>query len=164
MKKRELERLYHCHKAHCCKCGCQLTSEMSLGDFFVLDYDGNYYCMDCDDEFSDYDERIFDMNPDGPYGVALHGFMPVVLEYEIPGGEETAVPDYIEFCTIDGKLYQLDFNEIEGKRDENHVIASLKDVWLRDLDSDTEILNNLEISEILDSYKEITDITWEEQE
>lgn len=48
------------HKARCCKCDCALESELDLGSVFVLDYNGNFYCMNCDLEFHDGDERIFE--------------------------------------------------------------------------------------------------------
>lgn len=56
----DLLKLYHSHKANCCKCGCSLESPLDLGSVFVLDYDGNFYCMGCDEIFSDADERIFE--------------------------------------------------------------------------------------------------------
>lgn len=58
----QLKELWHSHKANCCKCGCELedTNGCGLGEFFVLDKNGNFYCIDCDDEFEDGDERIFE--------------------------------------------------------------------------------------------------------
>lgn len=52
--------LYHSHRADCCKCGCYLESDFDLGSIFVLDYDGNFYCMNCDNIFDDVDDRIFE--------------------------------------------------------------------------------------------------------
>lgn len=60
MEIRDLLELYHSHKANCCNCGCQIESGFALGSVFVLDYDGNFYCMGCDDIFGDCDERIFE--------------------------------------------------------------------------------------------------------
>lgn len=60
MKIKNLLKLYHSHKARCCKCDCALESELDLGSVFVLDHDGNFYCMNCDSEFHDGDERIFE--------------------------------------------------------------------------------------------------------
>lgn len=57
-----LTDLYNSNKNHCCKCGCQLESVegIPLGSVFVLDYSGKFYCMNCDSEFEEYDERIFE--------------------------------------------------------------------------------------------------------
>lgn len=52
--------LYHSHRADRCKCGCYLESDFDLGSIFVLDYDGNFYCMNCDNIFDDVDDRIFE--------------------------------------------------------------------------------------------------------
>lgn len=60
MKIKSLLKLYHSHKANCCKCGCALESDDDLGSVFVLDYNGKFYCMNCDSEFEDVDERIFE--------------------------------------------------------------------------------------------------------
>lgn len=56
----QLLDLYHSHRADCCKCGCYLESDFDLGSIFVLDYDGNFYCMNCDNIFDDVDDRIFE--------------------------------------------------------------------------------------------------------
>ena len=56
----QLLDLYHSHRAECCKCGCYLESDFDLGSIFVLDYDGNFYCMNCDNIFDDVDDRIFE--------------------------------------------------------------------------------------------------------
>ena len=60
MEINKLLELYHSHKANCCKCGCYLESDFDLGSIFVLDYDGNFYCINCDNIFDDEDERIFE--------------------------------------------------------------------------------------------------------
>lgn len=56
-----LEILYHSHKANCCKCGCTLSvyADEALGDYFVLDINGNFYCMNCDYIFDKVDDRIY---------------------------------------------------------------------------------------------------------
>ena len=56
----QLLDLYHSHRTECCKCGCYLESDFDLGSIFVLDYDGNFYCMNCDNIFDDVDDRIFE--------------------------------------------------------------------------------------------------------
>ena len=38
----------------------QLLKLFDLGSIFVLDYDGNFYCINCDNIFDDVDERIFE--------------------------------------------------------------------------------------------------------
>ncbi len=44
----------------CCKCGMVLLSTGNpLGDYFVMDNDGNFYCANCDSQFEDGDERIY---------------------------------------------------------------------------------------------------------
>ena len=62
METEKLLELYRSHRGHCCKCGCYLESELDLGSIFVLDYDGNFYCINCDNIFDDIDERIFEPN------------------------------------------------------------------------------------------------------
>ena len=61
MTKTELMKRYNSKIDECCKCGCLLTAFPYLGKFFVMDYDGNFYCAGCDIEFDeDGDERIFE--------------------------------------------------------------------------------------------------------
>ena len=62
IKDSTLKKLYNSNKATCCKCRCalQTTPGFPIGSVFVLDLDGNFYCMGCDAEFEDGDERIFD--------------------------------------------------------------------------------------------------------
>lgn len=60
MEIKDLLKLYHSHKANCCKCGCYLESDFDLGSIFILDYDGNFYCINCDNILDDEDERIFE--------------------------------------------------------------------------------------------------------
>lgn len=61
MEKIDLLKLYHSHTNVCCKCGRILEdANGELGSVFVLDHNGNFYCMDCDKEFEDGDERIFE--------------------------------------------------------------------------------------------------------
>ena len=61
MTKTELIKRYNSNKDECYKCGCLLTASSCLGQFFVMDYDGNFYCTSCDKEFdADGDERIFE--------------------------------------------------------------------------------------------------------
>ena len=92
--------------------------------------------------------------------VMMYGFRPVFLEcddYE----EGIPHPDYIEFCTLTGKIYQLEYVEGQIKKDRNHVIARLKDIWLVDRDNGKEIYKNSDIEHILTQFNKITDITWE---
>ena len=56
----QLLDLYHSHRAECCKFGCYLESDFDLGSIFVLDYNGNFYCMNCDNIFDDVSDRIFE--------------------------------------------------------------------------------------------------------
>lgn len=61
MEIKDLLKLYHSSRNKCCKCGCTLEDfNGELGSVFILDYDGNFYCMDCDKEFEEYDDRIFE--------------------------------------------------------------------------------------------------------
>lgn len=60
MTKAELMERYNSHKDECCKCGCLLTASSCLGQFFVMDCEGNFYCTECDKIFEDVDERIFE--------------------------------------------------------------------------------------------------------
>ena len=67
MKTKELYELYFSRKNNCCICGCELEDNTGcgLGSVFVLDNDGNFYCMDHDTHFEDYDERIFEADISG---------------------------------------------------------------------------------------------------
>ncbi len=58
----DLHEIFHRKEDECCKCGCKLESwaGVPLGGLFIMDHDGNYYCMKCDDEFKDGDERIYE--------------------------------------------------------------------------------------------------------
>ena len=56
-----LRKSYLSRKAECCKCGCAIEAHDSLGMFFVLDRQGRYYCANCDGEFADFDERIYEI-------------------------------------------------------------------------------------------------------
>jgi hypothetical protein len=60
MSKTAFLKKYHSRFDHCCKCGAALSATISLGYFFVMDYNGNFYCTECDKEFIDGDERIFE--------------------------------------------------------------------------------------------------------
>lgn len=60
MTRAELLKRYALKRANCCKCGTPLTSSISLGYFFIMDYNGNFYCTECDQEFLDGDEKIFE--------------------------------------------------------------------------------------------------------
>lgn len=62
MKLCELNALYFSDKAECCRCGCHLEDNTGngIGSVFVLDKHGRFYCMNCDSDFEDGDERIFD--------------------------------------------------------------------------------------------------------
>ena len=62
--KEALEALYRGHKAHCCKCGCELEDNIGngVGAVFVLDKGGRFYCCNCDWCFTEGDERIFDID------------------------------------------------------------------------------------------------------
>lgn len=59
-----LYELYKSKDGYCSVCGCKLRDDtgFGLGSVFVLDKCGKFYCMDCDNMFSDGDERIFDCN------------------------------------------------------------------------------------------------------
>lgn len=63
MTHQELIDKYNSTKGHCHCCGQVLmTAGNALGDFFVMDKEGHFYCTECDTDFEDGDERIF--NPD----------------------------------------------------------------------------------------------------
>lgn len=66
MTREELLHRANGHKADCCKCGCYLTSKCApIAAVFVMDREGNFYCTECDAEFEDGDERIFDLDIEG---------------------------------------------------------------------------------------------------
>lgn len=56
------EKYKNTKKGYCACCGQTLEAfgGNSLGDFFVMDKEGNFYCTECDTEFEDGDSRIFD--------------------------------------------------------------------------------------------------------
>ena len=58
----DLNKRYRCKKANCSVCGMQLEvffDDENLGDYFVMDIHGNFYCADCDPIFADIDDRIY---------------------------------------------------------------------------------------------------------
>ena len=58
----DLNKRYRHKKANCCRCGMSLEvsfDDESLGDYFVMDINGNFYCADCDEIFCNGDERIY---------------------------------------------------------------------------------------------------------
>lgn len=60
MTHKELVEKYNSRGGVCAKCGMTLlTTGNALGEYFVMDRDGKFYCADCDEEFEDGDERIF---------------------------------------------------------------------------------------------------------
>lgn len=71
IKKETLTKLYRSAKGNCCKCGCALEDNTGngLGSVFVLDRNGNFYCARCDWDFSEYDERIFELEEGGHMGL-----------------------------------------------------------------------------------------------
>lgn len=62
MNKNKLVKLFYSKKNICCKCGWILVDNtgLGLGSSFILDTEGNFYCTNCDGEFVDGDERIFE--------------------------------------------------------------------------------------------------------
>lgn len=61
LSNRDLRSLYYAPDAFCCKCGTHLSDKNHMvGSVFVMDKCGNFYCMNCDKEFKDGDERIFE--------------------------------------------------------------------------------------------------------
>lgn len=56
-----LEKAYHSTSSFCCQCGTHIKTEWGepLGRYFVMDKNGRFYCMHCDKEFEDVDERIY---------------------------------------------------------------------------------------------------------
>ena len=62
MDTKMLKARYNSTKGVCCKCGMMLLSTGNpLGDYFVMDNDGNFYCVNCDSHFEDGDERIYEV-------------------------------------------------------------------------------------------------------
>lgn len=56
-----LEKTYHSTSGFCCQCGTHIKTEWGepLGRYFVMDKNGRFYCMNCDKDFKDVDERIY---------------------------------------------------------------------------------------------------------
>lgn len=105
----ELQEKYNSHKAVCSVCGKSLeTSEEAgpIGQYFVLDKNGNFYCTDCDSEFEDGDERIFDTfeKPVNEYSLdeilnAISGIFDFAYECEIDEKERAYI------CDVENALY-----------------------------------------------------------
>ena len=56
-----LKKRYNSNYGVCCKCGITLlTTGEPMGNYFVMDKNGNFYCMNCDEIFEDGDERIYE--------------------------------------------------------------------------------------------------------
>ena len=106
----ELQIKYNSHKAVCSVCGKSLeTSEEAgpIGQYFVLDKNGNFYCSDCDSEFEDGDERIFDTfeKPVNEYGLdeilnAVSGIFDFTYECEHDENER------IYICAVEAALHK----------------------------------------------------------
>ena len=63
MRREELLRRANSHQAFCCNCESVLLSTYApIAAVFIMDKKGNFYCKDCDSEFVDGDERIFDLD------------------------------------------------------------------------------------------------------
>lgn len=58
---KNLMKLYRSTKGHCALCGITLYSNFGepLGRYFMMDKQGQFYCIHCDDIFDDFDERIY---------------------------------------------------------------------------------------------------------
>ena len=56
-----LQVRYNTTRANCCMCGCTLESltGLPLGDIFVMDVQGRFYCFGCDSVFDPFDENIY---------------------------------------------------------------------------------------------------------
>lgn len=66
---KNLHDLYFSQKEYCCKCGAALTVPcgVPLGSVFCMDWDGFYYCSNCDNELlaeDIYDEFYDDEGED----------------------------------------------------------------------------------------------------
>ena len=46
-------------ECHCCGTLLETLQGDPLSNYFVMDIQGNFYCMDCDTIFEDGDERIY---------------------------------------------------------------------------------------------------------
>lgn len=69
---KNLHDIYCEQKDYCCRCGRALTSEcgVPLGSIFYMDWDGFYYCTNCDEELTPdniYDEFYDDEEEDYEY-------------------------------------------------------------------------------------------------
>lgn len=67
---RNLHDIYFQQKDYCCRCGCKLISDcgVPLGSVFCMDWDGFYYCTDCDNELEPrdiYDEFYSEEEEEG---------------------------------------------------------------------------------------------------
>ena len=59
-----LRARYNTTRANCCMCGCALETSTGfpLGDIFVMDVKGKFYCFGCDSIFDLFDERIYELD------------------------------------------------------------------------------------------------------
>ena len=111
-KLNRLEKLYHGNKNICCKCGCTLETmnDIPLGEVFVMDKEGKFYCMGCDEIFEDGDERIyepeFDISEMNIYEVmdSLSGLLDGLVEYMGPECDENELNRIAE---IESRIYEF---------------------------------------------------------
>ena len=106
---KELFKRYNSKKAKCAICGKTLISfgDEPLGLYFVLDKSGNFYCTDCDSEFEDGDNRIFDASekPVEEYDIeelliAINGIFDFAYECEYDENER------IYICEVEAALHK----------------------------------------------------------
>ena len=109
MTYQDLMEKYNSHKANCCVCGCTLSTEggNALGDFFLLNKDGQFYCMDCDIEFEEGDEYIFDPEDGFFENCTIDQLLERVsgiLDQAYEFAEDSEERDYI--CKVEDVLHQ----------------------------------------------------------
>lgn len=108
MTRQELIDKYNSTGDVCCKCGQVLLSTgNALGDYFVMDKDGQFYCTECDNEFEDGDENIFNPDEESLEDCTLQELLEKLsgildMAYEFTDDEEER--DYI--CNVENALHE----------------------------------------------------------
>lgn len=62
----DLQKRFNINRGNCCMCGCELETptDLPLGEIFVMDVQGKFYCFGCDSIFDVFDERIYEPDED----------------------------------------------------------------------------------------------------
>lgn len=90
----ELIDKYYSKEDICCRCGTHLIDHCGcgLGYTFIMDWEGRFYCTECDHDFEQGDERIFE---------------PDLAEQPNTAVMVAIRPEWVEFIVNDLKLWEF---------------------------------------------------------